>query len=107
MTNLVINVFSGGDNTYLGKTQIQISDYTGLFVKSATDFNDDDFWSKTSVLNNLVKGKWICLEKTEKKGPELLVDISWLSASQAAKGVLIGSWWDRQTNRQGCWKLVI
>ena len=43
MTNLVINVFSGGDNTYLGKTQIQISDYTGLFVKSATDFNDDDF----------------------------------------------------------------
>ena len=73
MTNLVINVFSGGDNTYLRKTQIQISDYTGL---SATDFNDDDFSSKTSVLNNLVKGKWICLEKTEKKGPELLVDIS-------------------------------
>ena len=32
MTNLVINVFSGGDNTYLRKTQIQISDYTGLFV---------------------------------------------------------------------------
>lgn len=87
MTNLVINVFSGGDNT--SPKNANSNFWLQAFVTYATDFNDDDFWSKTSVLNNLVEGKWICLEKTDKEVP-----FKWKSLSvYAITPVCIQSIW--------------